>query len=122
MSTLSDLIELLEEDLADSRDLVGDLLGPLPTQIKDDVAEKLEDAMDRCDQVLAQIGNAGTASSILPRTLPEIASLCVMLASAAKSLAGDPSTFSAEIGNMIKTIVHLIDDGSGYRDMAGITS
>ncbi|MCI0366010.1 MAG: hypothetical protein L0219_19300 [Phycisphaerales bacterium] len=122
MSTLDILLDLLEEDLEDSKQLVGSSPGPLIDPEADEAAAHLISAEQRIAGVLDLISNAGAAdTNNLPSTLPSIANECLILARDAHTEALRPAPNNTLIGNKVKTIDRIIDVANGYRAKAGIT-
>lgn len=119
---LEQYLELLEDDLLDSKKTVGNQSGPLSAPANGIVATDLTHARQHISDALAEINNSGTADPAnLPSTLPAIATECVILASTALAEAGRANPDQTAIGDDIKTIDRIITVTNGYRQKAGIT-
>lgn len=119
---LQQYLQLLEDDLDDSKTTVGTQAGPLPAGDRSIVAADLASAQQHIRDALTAINDTGTAdSNNLPTTLPGISVECYALARDAhyESIQTNPN--NTAIGNKIKTVNRIIDVANGYKDKAGIT-
>src|SRR5688572_33444337 len=87
-SVLEELLELLEEELADAKNIVGDRIDPLVDPELSQVAVCLTNAEQHIADALNEISNAGVPdTNNLPSTLPAIANECLILARDARTEA-----------------------------------
>src|SRR5687767_7863568 len=109
------LLDILVDNLGDSKGVVGTSPGPLVNPAKEEVASQLTVSELLIEDILTLINDAGAADpNDLPATLPLIANQCVILARDAKTESMRTNPNNTLIGAKVKTIDRIIDVPNGY--------